>query len=120
MLTLFRNKANNIQDIHQCCPVFIDCFNKHSNSGPRLKFRSELIGESANNPKEILLLTLHFQSILKQQSDRRLSAKLVKTSANRGCCVVSITDPDGRILGFLDRTVRSRTKAKEVFLCYQY
>jgi hypothetical protein len=36
-------------------------------------------------------------------SDRRLSAKLVPTFADRGCHVVSVTDPYGRILGFLDR-----------------
>jgi hypothetical protein len=29
-------------------------------------------------------------------SDRRLSAKLVPTFADRGCCVVSITDSPGR------------------------
>jgi hypothetical protein len=32
----------------------------------------------------------------------RLSAKLAPTSADRGCCVISTTDPYGRILGFLD------------------
>jgi hypothetical protein len=37
-------------------------------------------------------------------SDRRLSAKLVPTFADRGCRVVSATDPHGRILGFLDRS----------------
>jgi hypothetical protein len=35
--------------------------------------------------------------------DRRLLAKLVSTFADRGCHVVSMTDPYGRILGFLDR-----------------
>jgi hypothetical protein len=33
-----------------------------------------------------------------------LSAKLVPTSADRGCQVISVTDPYGSILGFLDRT----------------
>jgi hypothetical protein len=33
----------------------------------------------------------------------RLSAKLMPTSADRGCHVASVTDPYGRILGFLDR-----------------
>jgi hypothetical protein len=33
-----------------------------------------------------------------------LSAKLVPTSADRMCHVVSVTDPYGHILGFLDRT----------------
>jgi hypothetical protein len=39
---------------------------------------------------------------LYRSSDRRLSAKLMPTSADRGCHVVSVTDPYGRILGFLD------------------
>jgi hypothetical protein len=42
-------------------------------------------------------------SELYQPSDRRLSEKLVPTFADRGCHVVSVTDPYGRILGFLDR-----------------
>jgi hypothetical protein len=33
-----------------------------------------------------------------------MSAKLVPTFADRGYCVVSATDPHGRILGFLDRS----------------
>jgi hypothetical protein len=37
-------------------------------------------------------------------SDRRLSAKLVTTSVDRGCHVVSVTNPYGRIIGFLDRS----------------
>jgi hypothetical protein len=36
--------------------------------------------------------------------DRRLSAKVVPTFADRECYVVSVTDPYGRILGFLDRS----------------
>jgi hypothetical protein len=35
-------------------------------------------------------------------SDRRLSAKLKLTFVYRGCHVVSLTDPYGRNLGFLD------------------
>jgi hypothetical protein len=42
-------------------------------------------------------------SELHRPSDRRLSAKLVPIFADRGCHVVSVTDPYGRILGFLDR-----------------
>jgi hypothetical protein len=42
-------------------------------------------------------------SILYRPSDRRLSAKLVPIFADRRCQVVSVTDPYGRILGFLDR-----------------
>jgi hypothetical protein len=37
-------------------------------------------------------------------SDRRLSTKWFPTFANRGCHVVSLTDPFGRILDFLDRS----------------
>jgi hypothetical protein len=33
-----------------------------------------------------------------------MSAKLVSTFADRGCRVVSATDPHGRVLGFLDRS----------------
>jgi hypothetical protein len=43
-------------------------------------------------------------SELYRPSDRRLPAKLVPTLADRGCHVVSMTDPYGRILGFLDRS----------------
>jgi hypothetical protein len=42
-------------------------------------------------------------SELCRPSDRRLSAKLVPNFADRGCHVVSVTDPYGRNLGFLDR-----------------
>jgi CBS-domain-containing membrane protein len=42
-------------------------------------------------------------SELYQPSDRRLSAKLVPTFADRGCHVVSVTDPYGCILGLIDR-----------------
>jgi hypothetical protein len=40
---------------------------------------------------------------LNQPSDRRLLAKLVPTFADRGCQVVSTTDPYGLILAFLNR-----------------
>jgi hypothetical protein len=36
-------------------------------------------------------------------NDRRLSAKFVPAFADRECHVISVTDPCGRILGFLDR-----------------
>jgi hypothetical protein len=42
-------------------------------------------------------------SELYRPSDRRLSAKLVPTFADRGCHVVTVTDPYGRNLGFLYR-----------------
>jgi hypothetical protein len=47
---------------------------------------------------------LQSASELYRPSDRRLSAKLVPTFADRGCHVVSATDPYGSILGFLDRS----------------
>jgi CBS-domain-containing membrane protein len=37
-------------------------------------------------------------------SDRRLSAKLVPTFADRECRMVSVMDDYGRILGFIDRS----------------
>jgi hypothetical protein len=43
-------------------------------------------------------------SELYRPSDRRLSAKLSPNFADRRCHVVSVTDPYGRILGFLDRS----------------
>jgi hypothetical protein len=45
-------------------------------------------------------------SKLYRQSDLRLSAKFVPTFADIECYVVSVTDPYGRILGFLDRSNR--------------
>jgi hypothetical protein len=41
---------------------------------------------------------------LYRQSDRRLLAKWLPSFADRGCHVVSVTDPYGRILDFLDRS----------------
>jgi hypothetical protein len=43
-------------------------------------------------------------SELYRPSDRSLSAKLVPTFADRGYHVVSMTDPHGVILAFLDQT----------------
>jgi hypothetical protein len=43
-------------------------------------------------------------SQLYRPSDRCLSAKLLPTFVDKGCHVVSMTDPYGRILGFLDRS----------------
>jgi hypothetical protein len=42
-------------------------------------------------------------SELYRPSDRRLAEKLVPTFADRGCHVVSVTYPYGRILDCLDR-----------------
>jgi CBS-domain-containing membrane protein len=43
-------------------------------------------------------------SELYRPKDRRLLAKLVPTFEDRGCHVVSVADPYGRILGVLDRS----------------
>jgi hypothetical protein len=43
-------------------------------------------------------------SELYRPSDRHLTVKLVPTLADRGCCVVSVTDPHRRNIGFLDRS----------------
>jgi hypothetical protein len=43
-------------------------------------------------------------SELNRPSDRRLSAKRLSTFADRGCHVVSETDPYGRIFGLLERS----------------
>jgi hypothetical protein len=42
-------------------------------------------------------------SELYRPSDRRLSVKLVPTFVDGGFHVVSVTDPYGSVLGFLDR-----------------
>jgi CBS-domain-containing membrane protein len=47
---------------------------------------------------------LESASKLYQLSDHRLSAKLVPTFADRGCHMVSVTDPYGRVVEFLDRS----------------
>jgi hypothetical protein len=43
-------------------------------------------------------------SELYRLSDRRFSAKCLPTFADKGCHVVNVTDPYGRILCFLDRS----------------
>jgi hypothetical protein len=54
-------------------------------------------------------------SELHRPSDRRLSAKLVPTFADRGCHVVSVTDPYSRILNLLDRIF-----VKTITNCYNF
>jgi hypothetical protein len=56
-------------------------------------------------------------SELYRPSDCRLSAKLMQTFADRGCLVVSVTNPYGRILGFLDR---NRYFFSKYFLSYTH
>jgi hypothetical protein len=46
-----------------------------------------------------------------------LLAKLMPTFADRGCHVVSLTDPYGRILGFLDRIYTATFSSKLLLSC---
>jgi hypothetical protein len=48
--------------------------------------------------------TIKLHGELHRPTDRRLSAKLVPTFSDRGCHVVSATDPTAVNLGFLDRS----------------
>jgi hypothetical protein len=50
------------------------------------------------------LKKLNSSSELYRPSSRPFSAKLIPTFSVRGCHVVSVTDPYGRILVFLDRS----------------
>jgi hypothetical protein len=49
-------------------------------------------------------LYLRYMALTDRPCDRLLSAKLVSTLADRGCRVVSATDPYGRVLDFPDRS----------------
>jgi hypothetical protein len=55
-------------------------------------------------------------SELHRPSDSRLSAKLVPTFTDRRCHVVSVMDPYGLILGFLDLpwTTKHGLKAEQM------
>jgi hypothetical protein len=47
-------------------------------------------------------------------------AKLVANFEDRGCHVVSVTDPYGRILGFLDRLSANETNTEFLVLLKAY
>jgi hypothetical protein len=66
--------------------------------------RSEKAGDVSRVNKLQQTLWPESAGELYRPSDRRLSAKIVPTSADRECHVVSVTDPYNRILGFLDRS----------------
>jgi hypothetical protein len=56
----------------------------------------------------LLILTYSVDLVRKRTTPTEqppLVGELVPTSADRGCRVVSVTDPYGRILGFLDRKI---------------
>jgi hypothetical protein len=78
-------------------------FNHICSRTPRCNFSSTLY------PQKMVVYNSSYKtpwpepaSQLYQPSDCRLSAKLVPTFADRGYHVVSVTDPYGHILGFLD------------------
>jgi hypothetical protein len=77
-------------------------------SGRLSKFRRNLLyvsSEKQNIKQENKLLVLSQRAnYVYGQSGRRFSASLLPTFADRGCHVISVTDPYGRILGFLDRS----------------
>jgi CBS-domain-containing membrane protein len=58
-----------------------------------------------NTGREKDLRGLESASKLYRTNNHRLSANLVPTFADRGCHVVSVMEPYGRILGFLDRSL---------------
>jgi hypothetical protein len=70
---------------------------------------SSYVGAECLNPVSLSLsLSLspwpESASELHRPSDRRLSAKLAPNFADKLCNVVSVTDPHGYILGFVDRS----------------
>jgi hypothetical protein len=89
--TLSLGTGNPVTIILQSC-------SSASAAGQRILIFRESVHESQSNyPTESA-------SELYRQSDRRLSAKWLPTFEDRGCHVVSVMDPYGRILGFLDRS----------------
>jgi hypothetical protein len=67
---------------------------------------SLISGELQSRPAKLKNWTPCSESAseLYRPRDRRSSAKWLPTFADRGCHVVSVTDPYGRILGFIDRS----------------
>jgi hypothetical protein len=70
------------------------------------RFLNTKIKQSSFSLIHYLKKTLWSESAseLYRPSDRRLSAKSLPTFAYKGCHMVSVTNPYGRILGFLDRS----------------
>jgi hypothetical protein len=63
-----------------------------------------LRGNNSKNGRAVGRKRPESASELYRPSGRRLSAKLVPTTAYRGCHVVSAKDPYGRIVAFIDRS----------------
>jgi hypothetical protein len=93
-----RNKKN----IAFVIPLIRSLFSSRSSSGLSLdscSFYAWLILRSRDNINSVAWVRKR-----NIPSDRRLSAKSVPTFADRGCHVVSMTDPYGRLFGSLDRS----------------
>jgi hypothetical protein len=81
----------------------------HYSSSPSLRCVPRISVMRMLNVASIILPIQHAgqfvsASELYRPSDRRLSAKWLPTFADKGCHVVSVIDPYGRILGFLDKS----------------
>jgi hypothetical protein len=75
-----------------------------NNSGIRLIHRLKpRTSQITTHPPWGIFIKLRGLSPRENYTDSRLSTKLMPIFADRGCHVVSVTDPYGRILGFLDR-----------------
>jgi hypothetical protein len=98
-------RSNNFWDITPCTSVFLRSF------GALVPDYTALYHKGAYSTFVTKLKTKlnqtpwpEFANELYRPRDRRLSAKLMPTFAYRGCHMVSMTDPYGRILDFLDRS----------------
>jgi hypothetical protein len=83
--------------IKGCCSSCL-----HAKNMSAVEIRSELCAVYGKNVMKNSMTWVSERTIPTEQS--RLSAKLVPALADRGCYVVSVTDPYGRILSFLDRS----------------
>jgi hypothetical protein len=77
----------------------------HSVFGGRATLPICTVGQAWLRIVNVICMDLiSFLLILYRPSDSRMSANLVPTFADRGCHVVSATDPYGRYFCFLDRS----------------
>jgi hypothetical protein len=81
------------------CMYCIPCYVSSDENGLEIEARKSTTGYHVTNEKARSLHEVDRYTKTKKKlnsSDRRLSAKLVQTFADRGCCVVSARDPHGR------------------------
>jgi hypothetical protein len=84
--------------------IVSDILSKKKKGGPvSLNSSKIVIKEEILLKKTLKTPWPEYTSELYRPSGRRLSAKLVPTFADRRCYVVRMTDPYGRVLGFLDQ-----------------